>query len=141
MDYRFPGDLNLCVQDLLETIDLLALKYNVKRVVLVGWSFGGAVVISTGAQHNLVKAIVTVASQTAGADSVGQLSQKGKACLFIHGTGDQCLSSSCSQQLYQLAGQPKELVLYDQDNHGVTNHRYQAKEKIKQFALQYLSMP
>ena len=32
-------------------------KYQIERVVLVGWSFGGAVVISAGAQHNLVKAI------------------------------------------------------------------------------------
>ncbi len=42
---------------MLETIDLLASNYNVKRVVLVGWSFGGAVVISAAARHDLVKAI------------------------------------------------------------------------------------
>ncbi len=85
--------------------------------------------------------LATVASQTAGTSSVGQLAQKGKACLFIHGTGDQCLPSQCSEQLYRSAGHPKELVLYNNDNHGVTNHRYEAKEKIKQFALQYLCIP
>ncbi|CAF1098161.1 unnamed protein product [Adineta steineri] len=57
MDYRFPGDLNPCIEDLIETIDILVSKYQIERVVLVGWSFGGAVVISAGAQHNLVKAI------------------------------------------------------------------------------------
>ncbi len=82
-----------------------------------------------------------MASQTAGTDSVSKLSGKGKACLFIHGTGDQCLSPRCSEQLYRLAGQPKELVLYDNDNHGVTNHRFEAKEKLKQFTLQYLCTP
>jgi fermentation-respiration switch protein FrsA (DUF1100 family) len=85
--------------------------------------------------------LATVASQTAGTDSVSQLAVKGKACLFIHGKGDQCLSPRCSEQLYRLAGQPKELVLYDNDNHGVTNHRYEAKEKLKQFTLQYLCIP
>ncbi|CAF3787559.1 unnamed protein product [Rotaria sp. Silwood1] len=119
MDHRFRGNLDPCVQDLLETIDILKLNYNVRRVVLVA----------------------TVGSQTTGAGSVGQLSRKGKACLFIHCTGDDCLSPTCSRELYQLAGQPKELVLYYGDNHGVTNHRYQAKEKIKEFALQYLCIP
>lgn len=85
--------------------------------------------------------LATVASQTAGTNSVGQLAQKGKASLFIHGTGDQCLPHRCSEQLYRLAGQPKELILYDNDNHGVTNHRSEAKEKIKQFTLQYLCTP
>lgn len=114
--------------------------------------------ITAGAQHNLVKGIgtltaisfsynsflsslATVASQTAGTSSVGQLSQTGKACLFIHGTDDQCLPHRCSEQLYRLAGQPKELVLYDNDNHGVTKHRDEAKEKIKQFTSQYLCTP
>lgn len=69
------------------------------------------------------------------------MAQQGKASLFIHGTGDQCLLPRCSEQLYRLAGQPKELVLYDNDNHGVTKHRDEAKEKIKQFALQYLCAP
>jgi fermentation-respiration switch protein FrsA (DUF1100 family) len=85
--------------------------------------------------------LATVASQTAGTNSVGQLAQKGKASLFIHGTGDTCLPHRCSEQLHRLAGEPKELVLYDGDNHGVTNHRREAKEKIKQFALQYLCAP
>ncbi|UJR26275.1 hypothetical protein I4U23_007615 [Adineta vaga] len=140
MDYRYPGDLEPCIRDLIETIDLLASKYQIKRVVLVGWSFGGAVVISAGAQHNLVKAIATVALQTAGTNSVSQLAQKGKACLFIHGKGDQCLPPQCSEQLYRFAGEPKELVLYDGDNHGVTNNRYKVKEKLKQFTLQYLCL-
>jgi len=86
-------------------------------------------------------ALATVASQTAGTNNVSQLAQKGKACLFIHGKADQCLPPECSEQLYNLAGQPKELVLYDGDNHDVTNHRHEAKEKLKQFALQYLTIP
>lgn len=48
------------MQDLIETIDLLVAKYQIQRAILVGWSFGGAVVISAGAQHNLVKGIGTV---------------------------------------------------------------------------------
>jgi hypothetical protein len=51
------------------------------------------------------------------------------------------LPSSCSEEFYQLVGQPKELVLYDEDNQGVTNHRYPATEKIKDFAFQNLRFP
>lgn len=69
-----------------------------------------------------------------------QLVYLGKACLFIHGKGDQCLPYRCSEQLFRLAGHPKELVLYDGDNHGVTQHRNEVKEKIKEFALHYLTL-
>ncbi len=44
-------------------------------------------------QSLFFSSLATVASQTYGTNSIGQLAQQGKACLFIHGTGDQCLSS------------------------------------------------
>ena len=76
-DYRFPGELKPCVQDTISTLDMLANEYNCERAVIVGWSFGGAVVITAGAAHPLVKGIATVASQTAGTDDVGRLSGQG----------------------------------------------------------------
>lgn len=65
---------HLQVQDLIETIDLLVVKYQIERAVLVGWSFGGAVVITAGAQHRLVKAI--------GKDSVLCLTVAAESCPF-----------------------------------------------------------
>ncbi|CAF1030743.1 unnamed protein product, partial [Didymodactylos carnosus] len=118
----------------------LSCNYPIGAVIMVAGAGGGmtgpgAVVISAGSMRDVVRGIATVASQTAGTDSVSHLGQQGKACLFIHGKGDQCLSYRCSEQLYRAAGHPKELVLFDNDNHGVTQHKYEAKNKIKEFVL------
>lgn len=77
-DYRYPGELKPCIEDTIETLDVLKTKYNCERAVLLGWSFGGAVVISAAAIHPMVKGVATVASQTAGTDSVSLLAKQGK---------------------------------------------------------------
>lgn len=59
-------------------------------MALVGWSFGGAVVITAGARSSNVVGVATVASQTYGTDSVSSLAPK--SLLLLHGTGDTCLS-------------------------------------------------
>ncbi|XP_055351748.1 uncharacterized protein YfhR-like [Paramacrobiotus metropolitanus] len=140
-DYRFPGDLMPCIEDTIETLDILRRDYNCERAVIVGWSFGGAVVISAAARHSMVNGIATVASQTAGTDSIGKLGGQGVASLFIHGTGDSCLPARCSEQLYRLASDPKELVLYPADNHGVTNNKEPAMGKIEKFVVNLLTKP
>jgi dienelactone hydrolase len=54
LDYRHPNDLDECVRDVLAAIDFLHHE-GVDRVVLLGWSFGGAVVITAGAVRDLTK--------------------------------------------------------------------------------------
>ena len=49
LDYRHPNHLAECVYDVLAGIEALA-QGGVERVVLLGWSFGGAVVITAGAR-------------------------------------------------------------------------------------------
>ena len=97
-------------------------------MILVGWSFGGAVVISAGAASGVVVGVATVASQTYGAGAVGELSPK--SLLLIHGTADDVLPYGLSQYLYASAGEPKELVLYPDDNHGIERHRSEMLKKI-----------
>jgi dienelactone hydrolase len=109
----------------------------VDRVVLLGWSFGGAVVITAGAMSDLVVGVATVASQTHGADAVASLSPK--SLLLVHGTADTTLPDSCSRQLYAEAGEPKKLVLYPGDNHVIEHHAADMLDTLYRWSLDLLT--
>jgi dienelactone hydrolase len=136
LDYRHPNDLDDCVHDVLAAIDFLHHE-GVDRVVLLGWSFGGAVVITAGARSDLVVGVATVASQTYGANAVTYLSPK--SLLLLHGTGDTTLPDSCSRQLYAEAGEPKKLVLYPGDNHGIDHHAADMLDTLYRWSLELLT--
>jgi len=131
LDYRFCGNLNACVPDTLAGVTILE-QMGVKQVVLIGWSFGGAVVITAGAKSNTVVGVATVASQTAGTLGADLLAPR--SLLLLHGTGDTCLNVKCSEQIYARAGQPKKLIKFHGDNHGITNHREEVMETIMEWA-------
>jgi hypothetical protein len=50
--------------------------------------------------------------------------------LFIHGTADQVLPCYLSEDLYERADEPKELVLDPEDGHGIERHRSEMLEKL-----------
>lgn len=114
LDYRVPGYIPECVPDVMMGIHFLY-QEGKSNIGLVGHSFGGAVVIQAGALSPQVKTVVGISSQTYGAHSVGCLSPK--PLLLIHGERDQNLPADCSRQIYQWAGEPKELVIYEDNGH------------------------
>ncbi len=118
--YRQPGALAECVLDTLAGLAWLEAQGR-SRVVLVGHSFGGAVVINAGADSDTVIAVVAMSSQTAGTSAVARLSPK--RVLFIHGKADEVLSESCSYDLYARAGDPKQLIIYPRCRHGLDECR------------------
>jgi dienelactone hydrolase len=136
LEYRIPNQLDECVYDLLAGIEALGQRGG-ERVVLVGWSFGGAVVISAGAANDTVVGVATVASQTYGAEAVGELSPE-KGLLLIHGTADRVLPYELSERLYARAGEPKELMLYQDDGHGMEHHRSEMLEKLHEWSRNLL---
>jgi dienelactone hydrolase len=137
LEYRVPNCLDECVYDVLVAVAALG-RRGVDRAALVGWSFGGAVVISAGAESEAVVGIATVASQTYGAGAVRELSPK-KSLLLLHGTADRVLPARLSRDLYARAGEPKELVLYPRDGHGIEGHRSEMLEKLHGWCMDLLS--
>ena len=119
LEYRQPNRLAACVADVVEAVAHLE-RQGMGRVVLIGWSFGGAVAISAGAASDTVVGVATVASQTYGTEAVGRLAPK--ALLLLHGTADRTLSDRCSRTLYARAHPPKELLLYPGGDNGFTGH-------------------
>lgn len=119
---------------------LLGLEYLASRersrVILVGHSFGGAVVISAGTVSDRVVAVVAMSSQTYGTSLVSRLSPK--PLLLMHGTEDQILPDSCSRELYQRARLPKDILLYAGCRHGLDECREEVDRDLLHWITQTL---
>lgn len=115
--FRFPTRLEESVLDVLVGLHFLG-QQGVERFGLVGHSFGGAVVAQAAANTDGARAVVTLATQSYGADAVASL-PRDCAVLCIHGTDDEVLPPECSQQVYQLAREPKYLRVLSGARHNL----------------------
>ncbi len=90
--FRDPRDLGEAIVDVVAGIDFLV-GAAVRRIALVGHSFGGAVVISAAAARAEVVTVVALATQSHGAraQDLG-----GRSLLLVHGTDDEILPVTCS---------------------------------------------
>jgi len=133
LHYRKPNYLEDCVLDTLVGVEFLW-QEGVRSVGLVGHSFGGAVVISAGAMSERVHAVVPMSTQTYGAGLAPEVSPR--PMLLIHGTADEILPPSCSEQVYARAGEPRELRLFPGTRHGLDESR----EEILDLLIEWLSV-
>lgn len=136
LDYRQPANLQECVIDVLTGIAWLE-REEKHRIVLVGHSFGGAVVISAGMLSKHVVAVAALSSQSAGTASVADLSPR--PVLFIHGEDDEILPASCSRDLYRRASEPKRLILYPGCRHGLDQCREALDRDLTEWIVDALS--
>jgi dienelactone hydrolase len=127
IDYREPNDLRESIYDVLAGIEAVR-QQGAERVALLGWSFGGAVVITAGVASDLVVGVATIACQNFGTEMASDLSPK--SLLILHGTEDQEMPDQYSRDLYARARDPKELVLYSGGNHELTGHTGLALDKL-----------
>ena len=127
LDYRQPNDVFECAMDLLAGVAYLK-SANHKPVVVVGHSFGGAVVIAAGANSAHIKGVVALSPQTYGAGMAGQVAPR--RLLVVHGKADTRLAFSCGQQIYDMAREPKELVLYEGAEHRLEECRDDLEELL-----------
>src|SRR5262249_28683914 len=127
IDYREPNDLRESIYDVLAGVEAVR-QQGVERVVLLGWSFGGAVVITAGVASDIVVGVATIACQNFGAEAAPDLSPK--SLLIIHGQDDRMTPDQYSRDLYARAGEPKELVLYPGCGHDLAQHTSEALDKL-----------
>ena len=132
LNYRRPGELRECALDALAGVSMLK-GLGARRVALVGHSFGGAVVIVAGALSPLVVAVAALSSQTYGATGAARLAPR--PLLLIHGEDDTRLSSTCSQQIYDWALEPKQLILYPGAGHSLRECGTELREALANWLL------
>jgi dienelactone hydrolase len=129
--YRRPGHMRDCVYDVLAAMDWLQGQGR-RRTVLVGHSFGGAVVLNAAAESDGVIAVASLSPQSYDANGVIHL--RGRPVIFIHGAGDEVLPDRCSRDLYRTASEPKQLVIYPGCRHGLD----QCREELDRDLLAWL---
>jgi alpha/beta superfamily hydrolase len=112
--FRNPVNLRECIFDVTAGMNFLRSR-SVDTIGLVGHSLGGAVVIQAGARSDKVKTIVTLSTQSYGAEKVAGLT--GKSILLIHGMDDTVLPYSSSVLIHRMASVPKKLVLLEKTGH------------------------
>jgi uncharacterized protein len=114
VNYRLPNDFNECLMDALAGVTFLKSRGHT-RIALIGHSFGGAVAINAGTLSDIVKTVIALSSQLAGAHVVGDLAPR--PLLLVHGTSDEILPHQSSEMIYERAGEPRELMLFEDADH------------------------
>ena len=134
--YRRPANLDESVLDVLVGVSYLE-SLNVRRVALVGHSFGGGVVLSAQRYSRRVAAVAALASQTIGAEDVVLLAPR--PLLLVHGEADTVLPAENTEQIYQWAFDPKQKVIYPGAGHGLRECREELRHLLREWLLQHLS--
>ena len=137
LDYRYANDVFECALDLLAGVSYLKGTGH-QPVVVVGHSFGGAVVIAAGANSDHIKGVVALSPQTYGAGMAGQISPR--KLLVVHGKADTRLAFACGQQIYDMANEPKQLVLYEGAEHRLEECRDDLEELLGNWIPEALSI-
>lgn len=115
VEYRIPNNFEECVLDVLGGCSFLR-GIGATDIVLIGHSFGGAVVIKAGQLFPFVRGVASLSPQLFGTRQVEQL---GKPLLLVHGTADTILASEASEDIYRRALDPKRIVLLAETGHSL----------------------
>ncbi len=132
VDYRQPNVVDECVMDTLVGVSFLTGTGH-SEIVLVGHSFGGAVVISAAPFSPEIKAVVALSSQTYGAQGVGRIAPR--PILLVHGEADTRLPPHCSEMIYSWADEPKELVIYPGAGHGLSECKDELRDLLREWII------
>lgn len=136
---RFRNSRNVeeSVYDVLVGIKFLESE-GINKIALVGHSLGGAVVIQADTHSKSIKTVVTLATQSYGADNVSNI-PSGSSILLIHGLDDPVLPSYCSKQVFDIAHEPKELITLLGNGHCLDESADDVHEIIYKWILKELN--
>ncbi len=90
-------------------------------VVLIGHSYGGAIVIRAALRTEAVCAVAALSTQSAGIERVQELAPR--PLLLVHGAADQRLPARLSEWVYAQASEPKTLHILEGATHSLRQQR------------------
>lgn len=137
LNYRQPNQFEECVLDALAGCSFLK-GIGASSVVLVGHSFGGAVVIKVGELAPIVRAVVSMSPQLYGTRQVEHLD---KPLLLVHGMEDNVLSHEASEDIFRRAHEPKRLVLLAGTGHSLHQSAAEIDRLLAEWIPQHLAGP
>ena len=105
-----------------------------RRLALVGHSSNGAVVIKSAAFSPEVVGVASLSGQTFGAQDVAEIAPR--RLLVIHGREDDVLPYTDAERIYEWAEEPKELVLYPEASHRLTEAKADLRIKLESWLLE-----
>jgi pimeloyl-ACP methyl ester carboxylesterase len=137
--FRDPKDLGEAVLDVMAGLAYLQ-DQSLQAFGLVGHSFGGAVVIQAAASSMAVRTVVTLATQSYGAQPAALL---GPRCsmLLVHGSKDRILAPSNSEHIYALAKEPKRLEIIENAGHNLDEGAETVNRLVRDWLLRELGTP
>jgi pimeloyl-ACP methyl ester carboxylesterase len=130
VNYREPNTFDECMLDVLAACSFLK-GIGATDIVLLGHSFGAAVVIKAGELAPLVRAVASLSPQLYGTRQVEQLA---KPLLLVHGMADNILSHEASEDIYARALEPKRIVLFADAGHSLI----QAKDQLDTLLVEWI---
>lgn len=86
---------------------------------------------------DLVKTVVTLATQGYGADAVSRF-RPDTSILIIHGKKDTVLTPRCSSAVYDMAHEPKQIKLYEGAGHGLDEAAEEVHGEVLSWILRWL---
>ncbi|MDZ7729319.1 MAG: hypothetical protein U5Q44_14665 [Dehalococcoidia bacterium] len=96
LEYRYANELQECALDVLGGCSFLK-GIGATDIVLLGHSFGAAVVISAGELAPIVRGVIAMSPQLYGTSRVEHL---GVPLLLVHGMSDTILGHEASEDVY-----------------------------------------
>ncbi len=131
--YREPGEFEECVADAMAALSFLK-AVGAERVVLVGHSFGGAVAVKAGELSPLSTAVCSMSTQRYGTFEVETL---GKPLLLLHGSRDEVLDKAASEDVYERAKDPKQIVILEGAGHSLRESETEVFDLVKAFVTEH----
>jgi len=135
LQYRQPNNFEECVIDVMAGCSFMQ-GIGAEDLVLLGHSFGAAVVIKAGELFPRVRGVAAMSPQLHGTRQVQQL---GRPLLLIHGTSDSILDSEASEDIYRRAQDPKRIVLFSDTGHSLVQAKAQIDALLTEWIPQRLN--
>ncbi len=135
--YRYPTEFSDCIADVNEGIHFLK-DEGVRKIGLVGHAIGGTVAVRAAVDNeDIVKTVVTLSIRADGAEVVKNFMSM-QSILLLHGVKDEEFPPSFSVRIYDMAHEPKHIVLYNRAGHMLNEEAGRVYKKVSTWISNYL---
>ncbi len=132
---RVPGEFTDGLIDTLAACSFLK-GLGGESAVIVGHSYAGAVAVRAGTLSPFACAVAALAPQRYGTQGVEEMR---KPLLLIHGSDDQVLLPLASDDVYQRAQEPKQMVIIEGAGHSFRGEGDRLYDLLSAFILRHVS--